>query len=128
MIQNQHGCVHIECQGNIIIATLTGAFNDLGANTYAQGVEKVVESFHENKYAILVDNTKLEGGTPEAYQIVEQHNQWLNSTSLVAKAFVVRSEVTTNLIKSLSPSVNQQTTKSFNEKSEAMKWLQTLLK
>lgn len=127
MIGSQHGMVEISFENHIIIATLNGAFNEIGAEKYTEGVKSIVNKLKDEKYAILVDNCNMEGGTPEAYQVLEKYNQWLNTTNLVAKAIVVNSPITTNLIKSLSPSVKLQTTKSFNDKKSALKWLKEIL-
>jgi len=124
---NQHGEVQILLEGNIIIATLIGAFNGKGAIKYTEGVKSIVKNLKGKKYAILVDNSNMEGGTPEAYQVLEEYHQWLNETNLVAQAIVVKTLITSELIKSLSPSVKLQTTKSFQDKELAFEWLKELI-
>ncbi len=127
MINEQHGEVDIIVEGNIIIATLVGSFNEIGAIQYTEGIKNIVNTFERKRYAILVDNSNMEGGTPQAYQVLEKYNQWLNKTNLVAKAMIVKTSVTTELINSLSPSIKQQTTQSFNDKKLAKKWLKSLI-
>ena len=127
MIGNQHGEVHIILEGNIVIATLIGAFNEKGAMKYTEGVKSIVKEFEGKKYAILVDNSNMEGGTPEAYQVLEEYNQWLNNTNLVAKAMVVKTLITTELVESLSPSIKLQKTRSFQDKDLAFEWLKKLI-
>ncbi len=127
MIGDRHGDVQISIEGNIIIATLTGAFNKEGAIKYTEEVKSIIKPLKGEKYAILVDNFNMEGGTPEAYQVLEEYNQWLNKTNIVAKAIVVKTLVTTELIKSWSPSIKLQNTESFQEKELALKWLNTIL-
>ena len=124
---NQHGEVDILLDGNIIIATLIGSFNEKGAIEYTEGVKGIVKNFEGEDYAILVDNSNMEGGTPEAYQVLEKYHQWLNQTNLVAQAIVVKTLITTELIKSLSPSVKLQTTRSFQDKELAFEWLKALI-
>jgi len=127
LIGNQHGEVHIILEGNIVIATLIGAFNEKGAMKYTEGVKSIVKEFEGKKYAILVDNSNMEGGTPEAYQVLEEYNQWLNNTNLVAKAMVVKTLITTELVESLSPSIKLQKTRSFQDKDLAFEWLKKLI-
>lgn len=124
---DQHGEVQLCYENNIIRATLIGAFNEQGAIQYTEGIKHIVKSLKGQEYAILVDNTKMEGGTPEAYQVLEEYNQWLNHTNLVAKAVVVETIITTELIKHLSPAIKLQTTKTFKNKASALRWLQTLI-
>ena len=126
-MNGQHGEVQICCENNIIRATLIGSFNEEGAIKYTEGIKDIVRSLEGQKYAILVDNLNMEGGTPEAYQVLEQYNQWLNGTNLVGKAIIVKTLITTELIKSLSPSIKLQTTKSFKNRTLAIQWLQSLM-
>jgi len=126
-MNGQHGEVQICFENNIISATLIGSFNEEGAIKYTEGIKNIVKSLEGKKYAILVDNSDMEGGTPEAYQVLEQYNQWLNRTNLVAKAIIVKTLITTELIKTLSPSIKLQTTKSFKNKKLALQWLQSLM-
>ena len=74
----------------------------------------------ETPFSILVDNSKLEGGTPESYEIVEQYNVWLKQKALVAKAIVVPNLATTELIRSRCPTIATQYFKSYDE---AKKWI-----
>lgn len=127
MMNGQHGEVKICCENNIISATLIGSFNEEGAIKYTEGIKNIVKNLEGQKYAILVDNSNMEGGTPEAYQVLEKYNQWLNNTNLVAKAMIVKTLITTELIKTLSPSINLQATKTFKNKKVALKWLQSLM-
>lgn len=126
-MDNRHGDVQIILKNNIIVATLVGSFNENGAINYTEKVKDLVKILNGKEYAILVDNSNMEGGTPEAYQVLEEYNQWLNQTNLVAKAMIVKTLITTDLIKSLSPSINLQTVRSFHDKKSAMKWLEKIL-
>ena len=123
----RHGDTHFSIKGKIIIATLSGAYNKNGAIQYTEGIKSIVKSFNGERYAILVDNTDMEGGTPEAYQVLEEYNQWLNNTNLVAKAIVSNTTVTTDIIKSLSPSINLQKNMHFEDKETAMTWVKKIL-
>jgi hypothetical protein len=123
----QHGEVSFTLQGNIIIATLVGSFNEVGAQKYTEGLKDYINGLGKEAFAILVDNSLMNGGTPEAYQVLEKYNQWLNTINMIAKAIVVQNSVTNDLIEFLSPSIKLQTVKSFNEKSAALVWLQEKL-
>lgn len=124
---SQHGEIEIILDGNIIIATLVGSFNEEGAIKYTESVKEIVKNLKGESYAILVDNSNLDGGTPEAYQVLEKYNQWLNSTNITAKAITVKDTITVDLIKSLSPSIQHQNIRKFIEKDLALKWLQSLM-
>lgn len=124
MIDDQHGHVEFSLINDIIIvATLTGSFNEFGARDYTHGIKQCVKALQDKHFAILVDNTHMLGGTPEAYQELEMYNQWLTQTNLVAKAIIVSQHITTELIKAHSPSVNLQNMKGFTDKKLALEWL-----
>jgi len=127
MLGEQHGEVEFAVEGNIIIATAIGSFNEGGALHYTGGLRKLINDFNNAPFAILVNNLRMEGATPEAFQILEQHNQWLNSQKLVAKAFVVKTSITTGIVKAHSPSLNQQVIADFTEQSAALSWLKEQL-
>ncbi len=73
----EHGQVSIRQDGNIIIVKLVGGFNEFGAKKYTDGVKGIIGNFNGEPFTILVNNLELSGGTPEAYEEVEQYNQWL---------------------------------------------------
>ncbi len=121
-----HGDVEIDILGNIIIVRSTGAFNEFGAQKYTQGIKAAVEGFQEQSFSILVNNLGFLGGTPEAYQELENYNIWLNKQKLIGKAMVITSSITLDVIDKLSPSRATQRTKNFSNEDDAMKWLQSL--
>lgn len=127
MIENQHGEVTVErISADIILATLVGSFNEIGAKAYVTAIRKEVNK--QNKpFAILVNNLKMEGGTPEAYQILQQHNNWLATTAIKAKAIVTKEMASIELIKSLSPAIKQLNMASFQEVDTALEWLEAQL-
>lgn len=123
----EHGEVQVVLDGNIIIATLVGAFNESGAINYTNQVKKLVNELDGRKYGMLVDNTYTDGGTPEAYSVLEKYHQWQNSTNLAAKALVIKVQLINDLLEYLSPSIKKQTTKTFSDKAEALAWLKESL-
>ncbi len=125
-MHNEHGEVHIHREGNIIVSELNGAFNMEGAQKYIQGMKEAVKEFQGKSFLMLVNDLKLEGGTPEAFQELEQYNHWLTTQNLIAKAIVLESIVTIDLIDRLSPSQKQQTYKIFDNENDAFTWLRSL--
>ena len=122
----QHGEVTIEITGNIIIVRTIGAFNEYGAKKYTDGMKAAVDSLDDKSFSILVNNLEFLGGTPEAYQELEDYNIWLNQEKLIAKAMVITSTIILDVIDKLSPSRAAQQTKSFADENTAMHWLQSL--
>ena len=77
-------------------------------------------------FSILVNNLHFQGATPEAYQELENYNIWLNTQKLIAKAMVITSSITLDVINVRSPSRASQQTKSFDNEEDAMTWLKTV--
>ena len=122
----EHGDVTITLKGNIIIVRTSGAFNEFGAKQYTEGLKKMIKGLEGKPFSILVNNLDFLGGTPEAYQELESYNLWLNKQKLIAKAMVITSGITIELIDKHSPARATQQTQNFNDEASAMKWLVSL--
>jgi hypothetical protein len=126
IMEIEHGEVTITVDKNIIIVKLEGAFNEFGAKKYTVGVKQIIDTFQGKPFSILINNLEVLGGTPEAYEELEKYNQWLNTQNLVAKAMVISSITTLDIINLLSPSRQSQQSKNFDNEEDAMQWLATL--
>ncbi len=120
----QHGQVSIHLDGNIIFVKLVGSVNEFGVKEYTDGVKNIVNSLNREPFTILVGNLEIVGGTPEAYQELEEYNQWLNQQNLVAKEMLITSKSALELIDKLTAKVSK--TKVFANERHAIKWLRTL--
>jgi hypothetical protein len=122
----EHGEVTFTLDENIIIVKLEGAFNEFGAKKYTAGVKQIINTFQGRPFSILINNLEVLGGTPEAYEELEKYNKWLNTQNLIAKAMVISSITTLNIINLLSPSRQSQNSKNFDNEEEALNWLKAL--
>ena len=122
-----HGDREVYISGKIITARFIGLFNEHGARRITDEIKSCVEQMQGQPFAILIDDLKLEGGTPEAYAIVEEYNQWLNTQSLIAKAMVLNSSAHKAIINKLAPSRSQQNIEYFTDENEAISWLEQQL-
>jgi len=121
-----HGEVAIEVKDNIIIVRTSGAFNEYGTLRYTDGIRKAIDSLQGESFSILVNNLKFQGATPEAYEELENYNAWLNQQKLIAKAMVITSAITLDVINMRSPSRASQQNQSFDNEEAAMDWLKSL--
>jgi len=121
-----HGEVSIKVMDNIIIVRTVGAFNEYGARCYTDGIRKVIDSLQGKSFSILVNNLQFQGATPEAYQELETYNLWLNKQKLIAKAMVITSAITLDVINMRSPARAAQQNQSFDNEKDAMAWLTSL--
>jgi hypothetical protein len=123
----EHGEVTIEIIDNIILVRSVGAFNEYGAKKYTEGIKAAINGLSSKKFfSILTNNLKFLGATPEAYQVLEAYNLWLNTQNLIAKAMVITSSTTLDVINMFSPSRSLQQNENFDNEAEALAWLKSL--
>ncbi|WP_019029944.1 hypothetical protein [Colwellia piezophila] len=84
----EHGEVALEVIGSIIIVRNFDAFNEYGTQQYTNGVRAIVNDLKGQSFSILVNNLDFLGGTPEAYQELENYNLWLNQQKLIGKPWL----------------------------------------
>lgn len=118
-----HGDYEVTFIDNILIIKLIGSFNEYGAKELTEVIKERVESFQGKAFCMLVDDIKFHGFTPEAYQVVEESNKWLNMKNLIAKAFLIKNAVQQELDNYFVPAKKEQNVKVFYELETAMKWL-----
>lgn len=122
------GKVLVKTEGQIVIAKYIGTFNESGIHQQLEAVKEAVKGFGDKPFAMLVDVQFLVGGTPEAYEISDNFNRWLNTRNLIAKATVFQSKVKLKIIDARVISKKHQNHASFNNLGEARGWLKTQLK
>ena len=125
---NQHGEYQASCDGAIITGKLIGSFNETGITAYTEAMTALVKAFDGKPFAMLVDLSEVEGGTPDAYAALERYNQWLTGQTLVAKAMLYQSFVQAEILFTRSPTLKKQNTELFIDKAKALVWLEQQVK
>ncbi|MGL6288917.1 hypothetical protein [Aeromonas hydrophila] len=123
-----HGVYEIQTDGNIIVATLHGAFNEFAVEKYVNDLKVIVNLFNDDDFAMLIDIREYAGATPDALVIVDNFNKWLSYKGLLAKAYVTKSPVLLDLILINTPSISNVLIARFNEVGNAQEWLSTIVK
>ena len=118
-----HGDFEVSFIENILVVKLIGSFNEFGAIELTAAIKERINSLQGLTFCMLVDDIEFHGFTPEAYQVVEENNKWLNKQSLTAKAFLMRSHVQEELDDYFVPSKKEQNVKVFCELETAIQWL-----
>ncbi len=120
-----HGIYKITQHGNTIEVVLSGAFNEFGAIDWTEAVKNIITTYQGKPFAILMDLTQAQGATPEAFDIGERYNEWLNTQNLVAKAVVYGSKVLKDIELSIAKAKKKQHIKNFDDIEQARIWLQS---
>lgn len=123
----EHGTSEVTLVDNIIRAKLSGSFNRQGCALYTERVKQIVATLNAQPFAMLIDDLDLEGGTPAAYQALQDYNVWLNRQAIVAKAFIINNNVTKHIILQRSPALLEQNIAFFNNYDDATLWLKQQL-
>lgn len=121
---DRHGDSFVTLSDNIIKTQLIGSFNRLGVEFYASNVKAVVAQLGDKPFAMLVDDLKVEGGTPAAFEALDEYNQWMNTQQIVAKAIVIDSIAQVEIIKARTPAFKNQNIKFFVKEEDALIWLE----
>lgn len=119
----EHGSFVVRQIDNILFCRLTGSFNKEGIEGYINEIKHCFNNSEGTPLGMLIDNLAFEGGTPDAYQVFEQYNQWLNYQPIVGKAFIVNSIMTKEIMLKQSPALRKQNIDFFNEEEDALTWL-----
>lgn len=120
----EHGQYTISVDEDIITVKAVGAFNQEGIVTVIEELKLVIERLSSDNFKLLFDYTETEGGTPEVFDKINECNIWLNSQNLVAKALVINSPTNLAILESRTPARNAQNAKNFDNKTNAINWLQ----
>ena len=112
---------------NIIHVTLKGAFNEYGAKDVSKKAKEVILALNDKKFLVLVNLLSLEGATPEAFNISNEFNEWLNCQNMVAKAIVVTSQTIKAIDQQWVPSKVVQNIEYFENEDAAFAWLEKQL-
>lgn len=119
----EHGESTIVAKENIIHITLKGAFNEYGAIDVSKKTMEIIRNFNQKRFMLLVNLLNLDGATPEAFNISNEFNEWLNSQNMVAKAIVITSQVIKAIDQQWVPSKVVQNIEYFDSENDALIWL-----
>ncbi len=118
-----HGIVEVFIEESIITIKYVGELNGEGIELGLIELRKSIEQFTGQPFCILADDLELSGATPEAFEILNEFDNWVNTQCLVAKATVIKSKVLLKIINSNIPARKNQNLRGFENIDEALQWL-----
>lgn len=118
-----HGRFFIEVNGNHIYTELHESFNDVGVQHWIDDMKQAIKQMAGKPFTILVNETAATGATPEALELANEYNEWLNQQALIAKAVVYSEEVFKQIDISNLPARKQQNIQFFDDTQMADNWL-----
>lgn len=111
----------------MIQVSAAGAFNDEGTRQYCDAIEVEVRKLDGAPYVIAVNLTQFEGATPGSWDLLEQHNQFLATTAIVAKAVIAEQAMIRSYAKTANETVLKGKTRLFARQEDALTWLSEML-
>ncbi len=107
------------------MVTSVGAFNIEGVDKVIEELTLAIERFDQKEFKLFFDYLQTEGGTPEAFEKINECNIWLNSQNMVAKAVLIKSSINFAILESRTPARKNQNSKRFEDKASAIAWLKS---
>lgn len=123
-MESADGKYSIEIQGSLIYTKLSESFNHEGISLWINEMKEAINSLNGHSFIMLVDELSATGATPEALELANNYNQWLNSQALKAKAVVYSSTIYREIDISKLTARKDQNIAFFDNMSDAKTWLQ----
>lgn len=113
----------INYDNGIVVSELHGIFNQKSAEEYQKALFSLVMSLNNQPFALLADISRVEGATPEAFDIVKRIINRLPEFGLVAKAYVYKGPVIKGMMFQRIPELEQLEYSFFTDRNTAFDWL-----
>jgi hypothetical protein len=124
----EHGEFAIEDRGRYIRIELRGSFNVEGARRYIASYRRIVELKAGTAFGVLINSVEYSGLSPDAAQLSDEFNDWLNCVNgFAGKAVVADNQAIVNVSYFLQPATATQIKKVFSDETEAERWLLALI-
>jgi len=113
----------INYDNGIVVSELHGIFNQKSAEEYQKALFSLVMSLNNQPFGLLADISRVEGATPEAFDIVKRIINRLPEFGLVAKAYVYKGPVIKGMMFQRIPELEQLEYSFFTDRNTASDWL-----
>lgn len=124
------GQFKVRFDDNVISASFEGMFNLSTSKDICSQVERYIESLNGEVFYLIIDLSRYQGSTPDAHREGNRHAIWLEGQNCGGKAIVSDQQVMLNIIRNEQKFLSQSkiNTKTFDSQSEALTWIQSLIK
>ena len=127
-MKTPYGSYNLYIDGNIAFMRFVGMFNAATTTHLAQEARELLEQFGNKDFLIFADMLQLEGATPEAYTIIDEFNQWLNTRNMIGKALLIENKIIVQIARHRVKSFKHQNIQYFSNKDEALMWFEEIQK
>lgn len=113
----------IEVKENIIYLLIEGSLDIETSQRWIDEMKLVIKGFEGREFKILVDTLKMDGATPEAYDVIDDYNKWLSNQNIIAKAMIMPQKFLKEIYEARVPSRLGHEVKCFLDREVGEKWL-----
>lgn len=119
-----HGEYNLTVNENIIRLELVGSFNIETARVVYRKLKKIIKTFKNKPYYIIENITHFLGATPEAYEVANKDNGWINQFNPpVMRLFIVSNTIHTSIALKQEKELAKQNLIYFNDEESALEWI-----
>lgn len=121
----QHGQYRIETASQLLVLTLTGAWNEYTAKKMCQELYTCAKPLSTQPWALLTDVSNWELGPPEMWPLLEKVHLWANDHNLHYNAVIAVNRMQRLIIKRTHRPFTNVNTSLFTTRTKAENWLTT---
>ena len=119
----EHGSYSIDLKQGCIVVRLIGAFNCEGMALYIDAMKAAIQQIQSSKLSIVINHLEFEGAGPEALELINQYNSWLDCHYIVNKAFVGTQAMYQYIAENKMTTGLNQCMQFFDSEEGAINWL-----
>lgn len=121
-MNKEHGDYHLEWQGDLLILSLSGSFNEIAITRFFQQVMASFQSRSDRPWVLLSSLDKEMIGTPAVLEIIKTAYRWGEQHQCKAAAISGANIVINQLYLSFFEELSYPA-RIFEKKDEAVNWL-----
>lgn len=124
---SDHGDFEIIVADDVIRVKAWGAYNEGGTRKFCHSLEQEVAKLDGKAFAMISNLLELEGATPESWELAKQHNDWLATTSIAAKAIITKGSLISTLAQRSNDTSMNDKTRIFDDIKQAESWVAEIM-
>ena len=122
----EHGKFTIEIEQDYIVIRLIGAFNFEGMTKYVEAIKKAIAQINSTTLNLIINQLEFEGAGPDAINLIDNYNEWLNCHYIVNKAFVGTQGMYQYIAEHKMVNISKQRFKFFDDETQAISWIMSV--
>ncbi|WP_159084647.1 hypothetical protein [Dongshaea marina] len=102
-----HGSYTLSFNGDLLLATATGSWNEVTSKEYFENTRQIITSNNPAVWGMVVDCRTFEQATPEAWKMFDEMYLWLAKHNMLCLGLVYHSNMFKHLVERLEEHTNE---------------------